>query len=120
MRSLNAVPVDQEGTGIHGLRADVTASGEGKAVTLFPEGNRTYNGSPCSRSRRGFILLIKRWPAPIVPVGIAGAFDAWPWQMLVAWPLAVCFYRRDLRLSPYLSECLLLDTASPEWSAMRS
>ncbi len=77
MHSLNAVPVDQEGTGIQGLRQMLQLLREGKAVTLFPEGNRTHTGK-LAKLMPGVSLLIKRSPAPIVPVGIAGSFDAWP------------------------------------------
>jgi 1-acyl-sn-glycerol-3-phosphate acyltransferase len=77
MRSFNAVPVNQEGTGIHGLRQMLQLLREGKAVTLFPEGQRTSTGR-MQQLMPGVSLLIKRAPAPIVPLGIAGSFDAWP------------------------------------------
>ena len=36
--------------------------------------------------RPGVQLLIKRTEAPIVPVGIAGAYDAWPRTQLLPTP----------------------------------
>jgi 1-acyl-sn-glycerol-3-phosphate acyltransferase len=77
MRSFNAVPVDQDGTGIQGLRQMLQLLREGHAVTLFPEGERTPTGA-MQPLKPGVSLLIKRAPAPIIPVGIAGSFDAWP------------------------------------------
>src|SRR5439155_23069576 len=49
----------------------------GQAVVVFPEGERTYDGQMHSL-RPGIQLLIKRAQAPIIPIGIAGAFDALP------------------------------------------
>ena len=88
IRSLNAIPVDQEGIGIEGLRLILQQLEAGKAVMVFPEGNRTWDGK-LQELRAGVSLLIKRAPAPVIPVGIAGAFQAWPrWRTLpVAAPL---------------------------------
>jgi 1-acyl-sn-glycerol-3-phosphate acyltransferase len=49
----------------------------GRAVLVFPEGERTGDGDMHS-FRPGISLLVKRVQAPIVPIGIAGAFQAWP------------------------------------------
>jgi 1-acyl-sn-glycerol-3-phosphate acyltransferase len=47
-------------------------------VVVFPEGTRTEDGK-LSPLKPGVQLLIKRTQATIVPVGIAGAFQALPW-----------------------------------------
>jgi len=49
----------------------------GRAVLVFPEGERTHDGQ-LQPLRPGVSLLIKKAQAPVVPVGIAGAYDAWP------------------------------------------
>lgn len=77
IRSLNAVPVDQEGIGIEGLRTILRLLEEGKAVIIFPEGERTRDGA-IHPLQPGVQLLIKKAQVPVVPVGIAGAYDAWP------------------------------------------
>ncbi len=77
IRSLNAVPIDQEGVGKEGIRTIAEQLQLGRPVLVFPEGERTHNGS-LGPLKPGIHLLIKRVQAPIVPVGIAGAFDAWP------------------------------------------
>lgn len=77
IRSHNAVPIDQEGVGKEGIRTVVEQLQAGKAVLVFPEGERTPDGA-MHELRPGVHLLIKRTQAPIVPVGIAGAYDAWP------------------------------------------
>ena len=77
IRSLNAVPIDQEGLGLEGLRVILHYLRAGEAVLVFPEGERTHDGK-LQLLRPGVQLLIKRARAPVVPVGIAGAYEAWP------------------------------------------
>jgi 1-acyl-sn-glycerol-3-phosphate acyltransferase len=77
IRSLNAVPIDQEGVGKEGIKTVVEQLKLGKAVLVFPEGERTPTG-PMLPLKPGVHLLIKKAEAPIVPVGIAGAYEALP------------------------------------------
>jgi 1-acyl-sn-glycerol-3-phosphate acyltransferase len=77
MRSLNAIPIDQEGFARQGLKTILAELEAGHAVLVFPEGERTADGQMHS-FRPGIHLLIKRVAMPIVPVGIAGAYEAWP------------------------------------------
>ncbi|MSU77615.1 MAG: 1-acyl-sn-glycerol-3-phosphate acyltransferase [Gemmataceae bacterium] len=85
IRSLNAVPIDQEGVGKEGIRTILEQLQLGKPVLVFPEGERTRTGSLLPL-KPGIHLLIKRVHAPIIPVGIAGAFDAWPRTCLLPMP----------------------------------
>lgn len=85
IRMLNAVPIDQEGLGIEGLRAVLRLLHAGKAVVIFPEGGRCRHGK-MEPLQPGVQLLIKRARTPIVPVGIAGAFEAWPSSRLLPMP----------------------------------
>jgi len=77
MRSLHAVPVNQEGFAREGLRTILDQLKAGRLVAIFPEGERTHDG-PLLPLRPGIHLLIKKMAMPIIPVGIAGAFEAWP------------------------------------------
>jgi 1-acyl-sn-glycerol-3-phosphate acyltransferase len=77
IRRLNAVAVDQEGVAKEGLKTILDELKAGQAVLVFPEGERTSTGE-IQPLKPGILLLIKRMEAPIVPVGIAGAFDALP------------------------------------------
>jgi 1-acyl-sn-glycerol-3-phosphate acyltransferase len=84
IRMHNAVPIDQEGIGKEGIKAILQQLQRGQAVVVFPEGNRTDDGD-MQPLKPGIQLLIKRTEAQILPVGIAGAYDAWPrWR---AYPL---------------------------------
>jgi 1-acyl-sn-glycerol-3-phosphate acyltransferase len=77
IRSYHAVPIDQEGFAREGLRVILDQLKAGKAVLVFPEGERTGDGAVYPL-RPGVHLLIKKGQVPVVPVGIAGAFEAWP------------------------------------------
>jgi len=77
IRSLNAVPIDQDGVGKEGLKTILRQLQEGRAVIVFPEGTRTPDGG-LQDLQPGIHLLIRRVKAPIVPMGIAGASNAWP------------------------------------------
>ena len=75
MHSLEAVRIDRH-FGKEGLQATLDMLERGKAVVVFPEGERTFDGEMVP-FKPGISLLIKRVKAPIVPVGVAGAFEAW-------------------------------------------
>ncbi len=76
IRSVGAVPIDRD-FGKAGLQKTLELLEAGWAVLVFPEGERTRDGE-IEPFKAGISLLIKRVKAPIVPVAIAGAFDAWP------------------------------------------
>jgi 1-acyl-sn-glycerol-3-phosphate acyltransferase len=82
IRSLNAIPIDRN-MGKDGIQAVLDALGRGQAVLVFPEGERTRDGS-VEPLKAGVSLLAKRVRCPIVPVGIAGAFGAW--SRFMTWP----------------------------------
>jgi 1-acyl-sn-glycerol-3-phosphate acyltransferase len=77
IESLHAVPIHHEGFARAGLQTMLEQLQAGRAVLIFPEGERTHDGK-LHALRPGIHLLIKRMAMPIVPVGIAGAYDAWP------------------------------------------
>jgi 1-acyl-sn-glycerol-3-phosphate acyltransferase len=100
IRSVGAVPVDQEGVAKEGLKAILEQLQAGRAVIVFPEGERTHDGA-MQQLKPGILLLIRRAQAPIVPLGIAGAVDAWPrWQRFpVPAPLFLPATRRTVAVS---------------------
>src|SRR5439155_8535974 len=77
LQTLNAVPIDQEGVGKEGIRNIIKKLQSGHAVLVFPEGERSWDGN-FQALRPGIALLLDRVAVPIVPVGVAGAFEAWP------------------------------------------
>jgi 1-acyl-sn-glycerol-3-phosphate acyltransferase len=77
LRSVRCVPVDQEGVAKEGLKAVLQKLKDGNAVLIFPEGERTPTGQMLPL-RPGVHLLIKRGMCPVLPVGLAGAFESYP------------------------------------------
>lgn len=78
IRSLNAEPIDQEGFAREGLKTTIEQLQAGRAVVVFPEGERTLHGA-MNPLRPGVTLLLKKAPRmPVVPIGIAGAYEALP------------------------------------------
>jgi 1-acyl-sn-glycerol-3-phosphate acyltransferase len=82
IRWLNAIPIDRN-MGKDGIQAVIESLGHGRAVLMFPEGERTSTGE-VQPLKPGVALLIKRVTCPIVPVGIAGCYAAW--NRFMKWP----------------------------------
>jgi 1-acyl-sn-glycerol-3-phosphate acyltransferase len=79
LRSVNTHPVDQEGFAREGLKAMIDLLGQGWPVLVFPEGERAMDGV-MNPFKPGVHLIIKKSLAPVVPCGIAGAYEALPRQ----------------------------------------
>lgn len=77
IRSLDAVPVDREGSGIAGIRATLKRLKQGGALVLFPEGTRSEDGQ-LQPFKPGFVALVRRGRATVVPLGLAGVGEVWP------------------------------------------
>jgi 1-acyl-sn-glycerol-3-phosphate acyltransferase len=77
IRSYGAIPIDHQGVGKEGLKTVLHELEQGRAILVFPEGTRTKDGV-LHALKPGISLLLKRAPVPVVPVGVAGAFAAWP------------------------------------------
>jgi 1-acyl-sn-glycerol-3-phosphate acyltransferase len=80
--TLDAIPIDRDGMGLNGIKESLRRLKRGEMVLIFPEGTRTHDGE-VAPFRPGFTVLAARAKAWILPVAIAGAFDAWPrWRTL--------------------------------------
>lgn len=77
IRSLGAVPIDHEGMGREGLQQSIHILQEGNPLLVFPEGNRTDDGEMVP-FKPGILLVLRRAPVPILPVGVAGGFESFP------------------------------------------
>lgn len=83
--ALDAVPIDRNASMVAAMRAVIARLKSGKAVTVFPEGSRTADGT-LGEFKPGFALMAKRAGVPIVPVAIVGAFESWPRSRLLPRP----------------------------------
>jgi len=75
--ALHAVPIKENGSDPASIREILRRLEAGRVVLVFPEGSRTETGE-MGEFKRGVALLLKRSKCPVLPVGIAGAYDAWP------------------------------------------
>jgi 1-acyl-sn-glycerol-3-phosphate acyltransferase len=74
---LRVVGVDRDGADMSALKAVIRLVKEGGCTIVFPEGTRTHDGS-LQQARAGLGLIVAKTLAPVVPVRIFGAFDAFP------------------------------------------
>ncbi len=74
---LDAIPIDREGSGLSGLKETLRRLKRGELVLIFPEGTRTRDGQ-VAPLKPGFVALARRSRVPLLPVGLDGAYDAWP------------------------------------------
>lgn len=77
IRSIGSIPIDRDGMGIGGIKATLRCLKRGEMVLMFPEGTRSPDGN-MQPLKPGFAALAKRGGVPLVPIGIDGAFQAFP------------------------------------------
>lgn len=86
-RQVNLVPVDPDANLVPAMRAGAFGLRHGKILVLFPEGERSIDGS-VKRFKKGAAILARHLGVPVVPVAIRGVFEIWPrnrgfnWRML--------------------------------------
>jgi len=71
------IPVDRDGTDRTALKHIIARLHEGNGVLLFPEGTRSRDGS-LQAARSGIGLIIAKTQAPVLPMRIFGAHEAFP------------------------------------------
>jgi len=77
IRSVGGFPIQRDGMGAEGIKETLRRLRNGGIVTLFPEGTRSPNGE-LGPIKPGIVALATRIQAPIVAVGLAGTYEAWP------------------------------------------
>ena len=77
IRLYDAIPLQRDRIGISGFKMTMRRLKQGKMVLVFPEGTRSKDGQ-LGELKPGVCALVRRCRVPVLPVGIAGAFDAWP------------------------------------------
>jgi 1-acyl-sn-glycerol-3-phosphate acyltransferase len=96
LKQFNSLPIREQGGDTGAIKEILRRIGDGRAVLIFPEGTRTFDGS-MSEFKRGVAVLVKRSGCPVVPIAVEGCFDAWPrqkkWPNLFGKRIAVAFGR---------------------------
>jgi 1-acyl-sn-glycerol-3-phosphate acyltransferase len=75
--AMNVIPVERDGNDMSALREVIKKVKEGNAVLLFPEGTRSRDGD-LQPARAGIGLVIAKTGAPVLPMRIFGAYEAFP------------------------------------------
>ena len=89
-RKLHCVPVDPDSNLVPAMKAGAFGLAHGKVLILFPEGERSIDGT-VKRFKKGAPILSRHLGVPVVPVAIEGAHDVWPrgrsfnWRGLLPW-----------------------------------
>lgn len=82
MTRLHAFPVRRYRIDPQSVRMALRRLENGEGVCVYPEGERSWDGT-VQPFRRGTIRMLLRAGVPVIPVGIDGAWDVWPrWRKL--------------------------------------
>jgi 1-acyl-sn-glycerol-3-phosphate acyltransferase len=91
---LNSTPIKQGAGDTGAMKATIEKMGNGRMMLVFPEGSRSPDGE-LQDFQRGVAVLLKRAHCQVVPVGIAGAYEAWPRRRKLPRPfldkIVVCY-----------------------------
>ena len=74
---LRLIPVDPDANLVPAMRAGAYGLRRGKVLVLYPEGERSIDGTPKS-FKKGAAILARHLNVPIVPVAQEGFYEAWP------------------------------------------
>ena len=77
LRRINVIGVDRDGSDVAALKAVIRVLRGGGCTVVFPEGTRTHDGS-LQPAKPGAGFIIAKTLAPVVPMRIFGAFEAFP------------------------------------------
>jgi long-chain acyl-CoA synthetase len=76
-RWLRVIVVNPDANLIPAMRAGAFGLRHGRILVLYPEGERSIDGTP-RIFKKGVAILSIHMQAPIVPIAIEGFYDAWP------------------------------------------
>jgi long-chain acyl-CoA synthetase len=92
-RMANVVPVDPDANLVRAMQAGAYGLRRGRVLVLFPEGERSIDGT-VRPFRKGAAILSRHLGVSIVPAAIDGAWDVWArnrrpnWRALLPWSRA--------------------------------
>jgi 1-acyl-sn-glycerol-3-phosphate acyltransferase len=82
MTRLHGFPVRRYRIDPQSVRMVLRRLEDGEGVCVYPEGERSWDGT-LQPFRRGTLRVLLRAGVPVIPVGIDGAWDVWPrWRRL--------------------------------------
>jgi long-chain acyl-CoA synthetase len=76
-RILRVVVVDPDANLVPAMRAGAFGLRHGMGLILYPEGERSIDGTP-KTFKKGAAILSIHLQVPIIPIAIDGAYESWP------------------------------------------
>jgi long-chain acyl-CoA synthetase len=83
-RQVSVVSVDPDSSLVPAMQAGGFGLRHGRVLVLFPEGERSIDGT-VKPFKKGAAILSRHLSAPIVPVALAGIYEIWPRNRPIAW-----------------------------------
>ncbi|MGE0862356.1 MAG: AMP-binding protein [Vicinamibacterales bacterium] len=89
-RLANLVPVDADSNLVPAMQAGAFGLSHGKVLVLFPEGERSIDGT-VKKFKKGAPILAQHLRVPVVPVAVKGVYELWPrnrpinWHLMLPW-----------------------------------
>ena len=102
---MNVVPVDPDANLLRAMQAGAFGLRRNLVLTLFPEGERSPDGTP-RRFKKGAAITALQTGVPIVPVALHGFFEIWPrgsgmrWGAWLPWSRTQCTIRVGRPIPP--------------------
>jgi long-chain acyl-CoA synthetase len=97
-RLINVVPVDPDANLVRAMQAGAFGLRHGQVLVLFPEGERSPDGT-VRTFKKGASILAAHMRVPIVPVAIHGVFEIWPRGKAIRWSRLLPFTQPRPRFS---------------------
>lgn len=89
-RKINLLPVDPDSNLVPAMKASAFGLAHDKVLILFPEGERSIDGT-VRKFKKGAAILSRHMEVPVVPVALRGVHEIWPrgrgfnWRVLLPW-----------------------------------
>ena len=83
---INVVPIDPDTHLLRAMRAGVAGLSAQKILTIYPEGQRSFDGK-LHEFKKGAAILAAELKLPMVPIALDGAYRIWPrysWRLHLA------------------------------------
>jgi long-chain acyl-CoA synthetase len=74
---IRTIPIDPDSNLVPAMRAGAYGLRHRRVLVLFPEGERSIDGSP-KIFKKGAAILAIHTQCPVIPVALEGFFEAWP------------------------------------------
>jgi long-chain acyl-CoA synthetase len=83
-KQIHVVPIDPDSNLMRAMKAGAYGLRHDKVLLLFPEGERSIDGS-VKKFKKGAAILSLHLGVPVVPVAMDGVFDVWPRNRPLQW-----------------------------------